>query len=1088
MARRDPNLDQPVNRTTVILLGAFIVLALVLRIAFNIGVAYDAEGDRYLYSGNDPWYHDRTVDHILETGESLQFDPAINYPNGGVNPNPPLYDWVAALDAWFLDSAGVSDASGLALNLNVAVWGALIVIPAFMIGNMLWGRRAGLWGGFFMAVSAPHIQRSVFGFADHDAPTMFFITLLVAALLKAMAALKNKEYVSSWKGNPLPGVKSAFKDNQVAMAWTAIAGTALAATALTWKGYPYILAVMAVAFGFQLLVDHTKNRDSTAISLVYLLPVVLGLLVALPFYNVLGLGGSTITPHLYVLIGMLVAAAILVPTRELPSILVFPALFVAAALGLVFMLVVVPAAGALIFSGLGYFNQSKLYSTIAEAQRTELGFVAANFGFFAFLLAFWPYFSSARGGFKGHKGKMLMFAWATIAFFMAFSAGRFVFNAAPVFAVLAGAGTAWVLNAAGIDEMGKRIRNLARQGSPVGAFFKGLTPKTTTAVILVAAVLVLPNVWLGVDAAMSREYELDNGLADNDPDTHEFFGAFGVGFDIKENGWLALFDELASRDTELDFEDRPAFMAWWDYGHWATSIGKHPTVADPFQNHFEQSGRFLSAESEEEGMLWMTLLLWNANRDNADAQNVWTQHGIAPGTVVGDLDAQYDAIDGLATASAYDVYEEMMDATGQRIEYFGVDERMFPINVQNSGIFYAPAFLANKNPDDFVRFTYSDGQSLLLDFQQYDVDANGDSFRLAEPRFVDTAGDEWVVFGNQAYRDGQQPANFGGNGAQTQGIAVSPNLQLTDAFANSMFAKAFGHISAAQGAPGDGLTHWRALHESLRAGGQVRSTALLQYYSGHEVSGVIQDANGQPMSGVDVTFVDGFGAAHAVGSTNAQGQYTVLAPFGDDLSLTVRDGGANIYSVAWPALEDGGSTTGADVSVPFASMTGRAFNDANGNSAYDAGEEVSGVSVTVNGKSANTAADGTYTISNIVGGQHTVTVAASGYNVPTPTVSLIGGESTTQDIILGATPSEVSLFFKDAGEGVSGVPIRIAGATTSTVTTSADGLAVTTLAPGTYTVSVDFAFTENGEEVVYDEERTLVVPFGGADQTLTIDA
>ncbi len=1068
------------TRSTVIWLGALVILALVLRIAFNIGVAYDEEADRYLYSGNDPWYHDRTIDHIFETGESLQFDPVINYPNGGVNPNPPLYDWTTALDAWFFDAAGVNDAVGLALNLNVAIWGALIVIPVFLIANMMWGRTAGIWAAFFMAVSAPHIQRSVFGFADHDAPAMFFIAVLIAALLKALGALHHREYVPSWKKNPMPGIKAAFLENRSAMMWAAIAGVAIGAVALTWKGYPYILGVMAVAFGFQLLVDHVKNKDSTALSLVYLIPVVLGMLIALPYYQVVGLGSTTIVPHSYVLYGMLAAAAILVPTRELPSIIVFPALFFAGVLGLLLLLLVFPAAGQLIFSGLGYFNQSKLYTTIAEAQRTELGFVAANFGFFTFLLAFWPLFGSMRNGFQGRPRHMLIFSWGLIGIFMAFAASRFVFNAAPLFAVLAGAGTARLMAAIGISEMGARIRNLARQGNPVGAFFKGLTPKTTTLAVVIAGALVLPNVWLGVDASMSREFESEKGL---DLDR---LGAFGVGFDVKSNGWLQLFDKLATYDQDLAFEDRPAFIAWWDYGHWATNIGKHPTVADPFQNHFEQAGRFLSSESEEEAMLWLTLLLWGAHTSNPAAASVWADYGIAARDVSGSLDDQFEAIQELQGPEAFEIYGDMMAATGQDVGYFGVDERMFPINIQNTGIFYAPVFLANKNPDDFMRFTYSDGQTILLDFEQYGVDADGNSYRLAEPKFTDQSGAEWVVLGNQAFRKGTEPT--AGSGAGATGITVSPDMQLTESFANSMYARAFGHISAAQGAPGEGLSHWRAIHESLRAGGQIRSTVLLQYYEGHEVSGIVRDGNGAPLGGVDVTFTDSFGAGHAVDETDSQGRFTVLAPPGDDLSLTIRDGGSTMYSMAWEVLEDGGETTGVTVDVPFAAMAGRAYEDKDGDGAFTDGEQLAGVRITVNGKSATTAADGTYSLGGLRGGTQRVDVVANGYEATIDEVRLTGGETRAQDFVMTSIPSDVTITFEDGGQGVGGVPIRISGDATQTVTTNQDGDATTRLGPGTYTLTVDYEFFRDGQSVQYNEQRTLNIPVGGAPVAYTITA
>ncbi len=173
-------------KTVGIWLAIFFVLSLGLRVGLNVDASYSEEADRYVYSGNDPYYHDRVVRHIGETGQSMVFDEAINYPAGGFNPNPPIYDWTTAFVAGIFDAVGVADPSGAALNSMVAVWGALTIFPVFVIASALWNRHAGLWAAFLMGVSAPHIQRGVWGFADHDATTMFFISLALMALLKGL--------------------------------------------------------------------------------------------------------------------------------------------------------------------------------------------------------------------------------------------------------------------------------------------------------------------------------------------------------------------------------------------------------------------------------------------------------------------------------------------------------------------------------------------------------------------------------------------------------------------------------------------------------------------------------------------------------------------------------------------------------------------------------------------------------------------------------------------------------------------------------------------------------------------------------------
>jgi dolichyl-diphosphooligosaccharide--protein glycosyltransferase len=45
--------------------------------------------------------------------------------------------------------------------------------------------------------------------------------------------------------------------------------------------------------------------------------------------------------------------------------------------------------------------------------------------------------------------------------------------------------------------------------------------------------------------------------------------------------------------------DRPAFLSWWDYGFEAVNQGKHPTVADNFQNAYQYAGQFITCQSED---------------------------------------------------------------------------------------------------------------------------------------------------------------------------------------------------------------------------------------------------------------------------------------------------------------------------------------------------------------------------------------------------------------------------------------------------------------------------------------------------------
>ncbi|MHB1261159.1 MAG: hypothetical protein ACYC2H_05530, partial [Thermoplasmatota archaeon] len=836
---------------------------------------------------------------------------------------------------------------------------------------------------------------------------------------------------------------------------------------------------------------HLRNRDSTALFGVYLLPLLM--VVVLPYllyYRMFPefLGG-TIFPSLYVFLGVLVAGLLLVPTREIPSIVVFPALLVAALIGLALLLFVFPAAGYQIFSGLGYFSQSKLYTTIAEAQRAQLGFVAASFGFFTFLFGFFGFWQALKGAWKGEPSYMLMTAWGAVAFFMAFAASRFVMNAVPVFAIFIGVFMAWLFTRLGFS----MDRNVAAYGQRSERGWG----KWTLAVLAVVF-LVGPNVWTGVDASLSSEYENDNKLDDH------FFGAFGISFDLRDNGWLETMEYLSQQDTQLKLEDRPAVIAWWDYGHWNVGIGEHPTVADPFQSHFELAGRFLASESEEEAMNWLNILLLNYDwaKDGAgfspgvqsaldDASpGLSAAYPSAPG-----YDGQYDLLSARVNGTAvFPLYDDLTAATGKKVGYMAADIRMYPFGARSSGIFYAPVFLANKNPDDFLSTQIASG-STTLTVQQYGIDEQGNSFRFDEPKYVDAAGTEWVAYNGYAYRPGQTPLD--GFDAASGIPLFQGNEQLipTERFANSMYTRAYGSYDAAQPA-GQGLSHWRVVQQSVDEYFGIpnaRQSVLLEYYTGVTVSGTVRDGAGQPMAGYGVSFVDGTGAMHGIATTSANGTYSVVAPFSDDgdLRLVVLSQGQEIANRTdvQVARADTAPRTGVDLTVPFASVSGIAYENKDGAAGFNATADraLEGVQVRVAGKTATTGADGRYTVSGVPAGAMSVSGGLAGYNNATQSAFAKGGQTATADLVMSVKSSTVTLRFLDGSEPVGSVPMAISGAASRTVTTNADGNATAVLAPGAYHVKVDYNVTKDGNLVRYQAEQDFTVPTGGNAMTVVVN-
>ncbi len=134
---------------------------------------------------------------------------------------------------------------------------------------------------------------------------------------------------------------------------------------------------------------------------------------------------------------------------------------------------------------------------------------------------------------------------------------------------------------------------------------------------LLLLLLFLPNVFIAFDAAIpSKAYPLNENKTDWSNWKQDYFlndsysGVFGLSL-YKEEYWVDAFDWLAKQDADIvNDADRPAFISWWDYGFYEAALGKHPTVADNFQDGIPPASNFHTATSEKDAVaVWIVRIL-----------------------------------------------------------------------------------------------------------------------------------------------------------------------------------------------------------------------------------------------------------------------------------------------------------------------------------------------------------------------------------------------------------------------------------------------------------------------------------------------
>ncbi|HID74129.1 MAG TPA: hypothetical protein EYP43_03665, partial [Thermoplasmata archaeon] len=722
------------------------------------------------------------------------------------------------------------------------------------------------------------------------------------------------------------------------------------------KGFSYVIAIIMVYYLVQLLVNAFKHEDSTGLAVIILTVLTVPLILALPAYASMNMLWSQwgLRPVIYIYIGALALTAAFVPTRDVPWIILLPSLLIAGSIGYTVVHHVNPDLAETMISGAGYFVKTKRYSTIAEAQAPILSRLIVSYGPVTFFFALVGIlFATIRFTRHWKTDELFIVIWTFVSIFMAISAVRFMFNAAPAFAILQGWVTLIILRKTDFRAIRKALYGFS------GQFWyglkKGLKVRHGVVAAFMVFMVILPNAWYAFDAALpyEKKREIDNQIYSSMPEwlrpekykkdsTLWYTGAFGQGF--PSDYWYSYFKWLSRQDTEYDPEDRPAFLSWWDYGMWCVQIGKHPTVADNFMSGHELAGNFIAAPNETWAMgLLVTRILEFEIRDrpNGPAADLVREY-------LGEEDAAtfIDAIlhpkdyidtvkehpeiygrkEGLRHGNAkYSVCayivsklpqeaiaDMLLDAerlTGNWIRYFAVDSRMFPFSYYNTGIFYAPITLSDHYVSDFLKTMVKVGDRLVTleefqDMRELDPELEPDDLVLSyTPRFFNSMF--YRAYIGYSPQDIGQDASLGIPGLSGQ-MASQPPMQ---GWMMKHFKLAY---KTAYWNPyeGDEIREhkdaWKAIsfdeavdlssNESVNGTvdiqtGLVQGVMVLKYYPGAIVSGRVITPGGMPIPGVRVTVFDHYGIPHDTNTTADDGSYSLIAPSGVNVSVIASQGG-----------------------------------------------------------------------------------------------------------------------------------------------------------------------------------------------------
>jgi len=747
------------------ILVALFVLAMFIRCYWYYGPAVapaDTYGEySYVVSGNDPDYHKRTIDYILDNGRHLTWDPLMNYPNGGPNPNPPAFAWSSMLFGMVLSpfyGFDVTQSVWMFFEILPAFWAAMTIFPVYYFTRDMFGRKPAYFSAFFIAVMAGNVERTPLGFSDHDSFTMFFAVTGFFFLMRALKNLEEKNWVARWRSpsDISKGTLDFLASNRVSVLYALLAGLSIGAIMLGWKGGTYIFAILFMYFLVHSWVKRFRREDPYGMALVTLIAMGLPLLISFPYYYTMQFIHWYETPF-FVFLATVLLAGIVVVTREQPWMMVLIALVAVIIAAYLALMAFFPTVYNVILGFQGYFVHDKLYQTIAEAQPPDFSRMVYSYGEYVFYFGLIALVYSAWRLPKERWRNDYIFTimWCFMAIFMAMSAVRFMYNATPIFAILGGWVTWVIIDLLDFKKMAKTYRGL-NEGRWVPrwhAVKSSVKLRHVVGVFFIGYMVIGSAAWYGIDAGIPYEtkQEFDRGIYDFLPsqlrpasyDTSGnslwWFGSFGTAF--PSDYWTDGMFWFRTQDTNESPEDRPAFVAWWDYGHWCMHMGEHPSIADNFQQGVEISGSIITSQNESQAIAYYIARVAEGSilessvqgilerylgkdgaRDFIDIEQMkdlpkWRSEIIKHPEIFGkrtrdmnDLNTKWAALGGTLTSSLsqrelVDLYDELCTATGHEIRYFAADTRMFPFTAQNTGIYYAPVKLSDQDINDFLKTT-----------------------------------------------------------------------------------------------------------------------------------------------------------------------------------------------------------------------------------------------------------------------------------------------------------------------------------------------------------------------------------------------
>lgn len=265
-----------------------------ISLALRVSVPYESvfTGDGVIFGANDPWYHMRLVENLVQHfPHRIAFDPFTLYPYGQVVPFAPFFDLLLGFVIWIIGFGSPTQYTIETVGAYFpAILGALVTIPVYFIGRELFNRNVGLLSAALIAIlPGQFLFRSMLGFTDHHVAEVLFSTTAALFLILALKSAKEKETSFSH-------IKNREWDHlNKPLIYALLAGLALGIYFLSWIGALLFVLIILVYILIQYIIDHLRGKPTDYLCIIGVPMFLIVLIMVIPFSNSLIYWGQVIS-------------------------------------------------------------------------------------------------------------------------------------------------------------------------------------------------------------------------------------------------------------------------------------------------------------------------------------------------------------------------------------------------------------------------------------------------------------------------------------------------------------------------------------------------------------------------------------------------------------------------------------------------------------------------------------------------------------------------------------------------------------------------------------------------------------------------